>query len=111
MKNRYFVTLGAVLLCGCSASQVIKPGTTPTSEYAPENERARNGIVKYVSAGSDSVIKARRENAYKIMYESCGGKYKIVNESLKSEGGMISAYGSSAFYSDTQYVYIEYQCI
>lgn len=110
MVSKYFILLCVVLQCGCSAQSVISPGATSASIYAPENEGDRNGVVKYLAGGHASVVNARRDSAYKMMYESCNGKYKIINESLKSEGGSISAYGSSAFYSDTQYVYIEFMC-
>ncbi len=52
----------------------------------------------------------RREDAYRQMYKSCGGKYKIVKEDIRSEGGTINAVGNDYHYHRSEYVYIEFEC-
>jgi len=69
------------------------------------------GTVKYLNQGADFIIKKRRESAYKQMYETCGGKYKIESEGPRSEGGMAIPAGNAVMYGDSQYWYITYKCI
>jgi len=107
---KILVLYSLLLLLGCSASSVVKPGNTK-SKYAPQNEGNRTGIVKYLNQGASFVRESRREDAYKQMHENCGGKYNIVNEGIRSEGGTIVPIGNSAMYADSQYMYIEYKCI
>ena len=98
-------------LTGCTASQVISPGSNQSSPYAPVNEASRGGIVKYLNEGAGFVKRSRRESAYKKMYESCGGSYEIVKEGTNLEGGVIVPAGNSAVWANSQYVYIEYRCV
>jgi hypothetical protein len=94
---------------------VLPPGSSSSSPYAPVNEAARPGIIKYLNHGADSVIKQRRESAYHQMFSACNGKYRIDAEGTKSEGGQVIAMptpmGSSAMWVDTQYWYIQFSCI
>ena len=50
------------------------------SQYAPLNEQGIAGEISYCNAGAKSVRDARREDAYKKMFASCGGPYEIVRE-------------------------------
>lgn len=78
VKKLYLICLSAAM-SGCSASNVNMHGPS-TSLYAPINETLSTGEISYCNAGAKSVRDARREDAYKKMYEACGGKYAIVHE-------------------------------
>jgi hypothetical protein len=75
-------------LAGCTA-QMVSPARSSSSSYAPTNEASRHGLVKYFSDGAGFVVKKRRENAYKQMFENCGGPYRIVAEGQRVEGGVV----------------------
>lgn len=94
-----------VTLVGCSASNVVRPEGKSNSKYAPQNEAGRNGVVKYLNKGGEFVKKARRDDAYKKMYENCNGEYNIVNEDVRYDGGARNPYVGP------QYIYIEYKCL
>lgn len=78
MKLLVLVTC-SVALVGCSASSVNLRGPS-SSMYAPLNEAQSTGEISYCNAGAKVVRDARREDAYRKMYESCSGKYEIVRE-------------------------------
>jgi len=99
----------SVFLCGCSASMVYNPSTS-VSQYAPINEKSRPGMVKYLNEGAAFVRQARRDAAYKQMYDSCGGKYSIVSEGVRAEGGVAVPMDTGVIYADSQYVYISFVC-
>lgn len=103
--------LGLIALSGCSAGMVVKPGTNSNSPFAPVNEGERPGIVRYLNEGAQFVKEARRNDAYRQMYDACSGKYKILREGPRSEGGVIIPSGNSAIYADSQYIYIEFECV
>ncbi len=87
------------------------------SQYAPMNER-NGGQVRYLAAGIPPVQKARREDAYKQMFEKCDGRYRIVSESSESAGsittGQAHAYGNNAYGSavtvNGSWRYIDFEC-
>lgn len=108
MKPFIFIPFLFVLFSCGSADHVTKP-TKP--KYAPKGYAAK-GVVKYLNQGADFVIKNRRENAFKKMYDSCGGEYKILSEGSKREGGMVTqGFGNSLLVMDSDYWYISYQCL
>lgn len=111
--NKYILIfyLSFIFLAGCTASMVVNPGKTNRSEYAPVNESSRRGVVKYLNQGAQSVIAQRRENAYKQMCQACGGKYRIIAEGPKLEGGSVVPVGNMMMYTPQQYIYIEFECI
>ena len=113
--NRLLIALQAVLvtsiLISCSATMVHSPGDSSQSQNAPINERSRGGVVKYLNAGADSVINARRESAYKQMYESCHGRYRIDAEGPREEGGVVMPIGTGAYFGNFQYWYIQFSCV
>jgi hypothetical protein len=96
-----------VFLASCSSTMVTSP---MRSQYAPENYKP-TGMVKYLNQGADFVIKSRREDAFKQMFDSCNGKYIVKSEGPREEGGIISqpVQGSMAFLS-SEYWYILYEC-
>lgn len=106
----------AALAIGCTSAVMME--TRGESEYAPVNERS-GGQVKYLASGLESLVRARREDAYHQMYERCGGKYRIVAE-WEGSGGTVSsaqahAVGSSAYgsgYSVTMVVRtLDFECV
>ncbi len=78
MYRKLSLLIGVFALTACSASQV-RTTIPETSSYAPVDEQV-DGEVSYLNAGAKTVRNARREDAYKKMYEHCGGPYKIVRE-------------------------------
>ena len=108
IKFLYAIHIFALLGCA-SASMVNLPGGT-LSPYAPSNESSRPGVIKYSNEGSDDTIRARREDAYKQMYEACNSKYKILTEVPKSDDGVVIPVGNSAVFSSSEYWYITFQC-
>ncbi len=115
MKQAILVILTASFLSGCTASMVNTVGNS-TSQYAPTNERdLRGGTVKYLNQGATSIIKRRRENAYKQMFTYCGGPYRIATESSQDNGGVsVVSPGpgnlNTAYGLPQQYWYIDFQC-
>ncbi|MGE0171844.1 MAG: hypothetical protein AB7T49_03630 [Oligoflexales bacterium] len=100
----------AMICVSCTAT-MVSPSTVD-SAYAPVNSGTKTGIVKYLNQGADSVIKARREDAYKQMFDNCSGKYKIDAEGPRTEGGYVTAVSSSAAtWGDIQYWYIQFSCV
>lgn len=105
------------LISGCSASMVRLPGNSSDSQYAPINESSQGGVsqggvVKYLNNGADFVIKSRREDAYKQMYMACHGRYRIVAEGSREEGGVVAPIGNgAAYYGGFQYWYIQFSCV
>jgi hypothetical protein len=109
MKHLYILFLW--ILAGCTAQVVSQPGGISRSRYAPINETSRSGMVKYLNQGAKGIIEARREDAYRKMYNSCNGNYEIVKEGPNSEGGIGTNVSGTLYLSESQYWYIEYRCI
>jgi hypothetical protein len=99
-----------VVLAACSATMVKSAGPSG-SAYAPVNEKDSHGIVSYLNDGAETVRKKRREDAYRKMYESCAGPYRIVTEGEKVEGGSVVKVDPNvtSFFSFHDW-YIEYAC-
>jgi hypothetical protein len=90
---------------------MVSPPGTSSSTYAPLNEQSRSGIIKYLNQGAPSVIRDRREDAYKQMYQACGGFYTIDAEGPKVEGGVVTSMPTGLVYAQTQYWYIQFSCV
>jgi hypothetical protein len=96
----------------CTAQMVNAPGGMSDSTYAPVNEASRSGVIKYLNGGAEAVIKSRREDAYKKMYQACNGKYRIDAEGPHEEGGVVMALSpSSTVFADSEYWYIQFSCV
>jgi hypothetical protein len=91
---RRLIVATVLTTVACSA-QMVRPAGESSSKYAPVNERSQPGLVKYLNDGASFVVKRRRENAYKQMYESCQGPYRIVAEGQHAEGGVVITSGSA----------------
>lgn len=102
---------GMIFLTGCAAQMVVNPGAQSNSPYAPVNEASLPGIIRYLNEGARPVKESRRNDAYRQMHEACGGKYRILREGPRSEGGVIVPTGNSALYAESQYIYIEFECV
>lgn len=79
----------AVAAVGCTA-QMVKSAAASGSPYAPLNEQ-RAGIVRYLSDGAEFVVRKRREDAYKQMFKSCAGAYRITAEGDVTDGRVVSS--------------------
>lgn len=109
--KQIILSLTSICLFSCATAEIVNPiGGISGSAYAPSNESQRPGMIKYLNQGADFVIKARREDAYKKMYESCSGRYKIVSESPQAEGGTVTPIGNSYIFAQSSYWYITFQC-
>lgn len=93
-------------MSGCAAQMVQSSGE---SEYAPVNE-VSGGQVRYLAAGVPPVQRSRREDAYRQMFEKCGGKYRIVSESSESAGAIVQPMGGAAMVHQGSWRYINFEC-
>lgn len=132
MRHAMLVLI-SVATTGCTA-QMVNPAGATGSRYAPTNDSQRPGLIKYLVDGASFVVKKRRENAYKQMFQSCRGPYRIVAEGQRVEGGVVlsntvasgsatartsgqktevTAEGKSSTItsaSEAHYWYIQYEC-
>lgn len=76
---RFGLALTVALALGCTASKVSTSDPS-ASAFAPTNEVEATAEISYCNAGAKSVKNARREDAYKKMHQTCGGRYEIVQE-------------------------------
>ena len=88
MRRKLSVLVGAVAITGCGATLISSAGGAG-SPYAPLNDGTRLGLVKYSIDDPNFVIQRRRNDAYKKMYQSCGGPYVIVAEGAAEENGRV----------------------
>lgn len=104
--------LFTIIFSGCTARMEHMPGSIEKSEYAPVNSEKQYGLISYKNAGVSSVREARREDAYKQMYEACHGKYKIIDESDKNSGAVFISNGNGGgFMANTSNIYIKFICV
>src|SRR5262245_14776598 len=101
------ILVATSILAGCSATMVTT--TDPGNKYAPVNE-ASGGTIKDLAQGADSVIKSRRNNAYKQMHDHCRGPYRIAAEKVKSGDGAAVPVGGTVVYGSNDYIYIDFVC-
>jgi len=119
---KLFLLLSMFSITGCvaTANLIKHPASAKTnSKYAPESEKRANGIgvVNYLNEGIKSIRDARREDAYKKAYESCNGKYEIIDERSTYTDPMYitsqSSYSTNTYttYSvKSEYRYIYFKC-
>ena len=102
----------ALVFIGCHATMERLPGAQSNSQYAPVNAQEQYGLVSYENRGLPSIIKKKRDDAYKQMFEACNGKYKIISESNKNTGAVFNSDGNGGGYMSTiDKVYIKFMCI
>lgn len=74
-----FGALIPLVLGACAAHMVSNPSAI--NSYGPVNAAERGGEIKYKATGALAL--ARRQDAYKQMYQACSGSYRIDGESEK----------------------------
>jgi hypothetical protein len=87
LRHLVIVVTGAAL-AGCGATLISSAGGAG-SPYGPLDDGTRVGLVKYSIDGANFMISRRRNDAYKKMYESCGGPYVIVSEGARDENAKV----------------------
>ncbi|GGB45976.1 hypothetical protein K8B83_04900 [Shewanella inventionis] len=118
---KYFIVPIAtiIFLSGCTSADILrKPGeVSKQSQYAPQNEtpKANNiGIMRYLNEGAEFVREARREDAYKKMYNLCNGKYELVDEADSETTPTTfineTSTGFTAQTLSSTYTYIYFRC-
>ncbi len=109
---RAAIAILMVVASGCSATMVSAPGRARApSAYAPVNDSVQPGLVRYLNQGASSVVNTRREDAYKQMYTSCGGAYRIDAEGPQSDGAAVIPTATGAYIAPSQYWYIQFSCV
>lgn len=117
---KILIPIIVLILSGCASAEMVNPVSSLESDElngapdanAPVNEHERPGVIRYLNQGADFVIKDRRRDAYMQMKQSCRGKpYKILAEGPQLQGGVVTQMGNSAFFSQSEYWYISYQCL
>ena len=72
------MSIAALAACYAPPTIVLPPGTAPTAaQYAPVNESERGGLITYQNDVSDARRERFRADAYRKMYDACGGPYRI----------------------------------
>ncbi|MGE3608026.1 MAG: hypothetical protein AB7I27_00460 [Bacteriovoracaceae bacterium] len=105
------IIMSAIMLTSCATSTMIQnPRDVP--KYAPKGYK-QTGSVKYLNQGADSVIADRRNDAFKQMYESCNGDYRVISESNQATTRTISSngYGGLNAYDGNHYMFIDFECV
>lgn len=124
---RLSIVAAVVLLTGCTSADMLqRPGDKVSSAYGPVNQEdtADFGVVRYLNEGVSAVIESRRNDAYKQMYNQCGGKYELLDEAstargsgtytpspLSGAGGAFVDGMASARAFGSSYTYIKYRCV
>lgn len=110
MKILSVIVLLSVSLLGCVS------GVQPLDNfgaYAPINASDEQWLtVSYLAEGASFVQESRKKEAYKRMYDHCGGKYEL-KEGVKS-GGDSAFIGTgsnmTAFYNSKNVTFI-FKCV
>lgn len=100
-----FPILYMIILTGCASSS--EPSQFGGTSYI---EKIGPGEIRYTNEGASYTRKARREDVYKKIAESCNGDFKIIKEGVKSRTGTIQTQESNENYPNARYVYIKYAC-
>ena len=111
-------TAPILLLClafsACGGVEMLA-ATGGGERYGPVESGPKGGVLRYLIAGSDAQRKDRREKAYKMMHDHCGGKYKIASEGIQQKGSetMIQPTGRTmvAVTDSTDYWVIKFECV
>ena len=103
-KTACFV-IAAVALYGCA-------GTSEQSQFAdtPYIEKMGPGEIRYLNEGASYTRKARREDVYEKIAESCNGDFRIIKEGVMTKSGNIHSQTSLDNYPNARYVHIKYVC-
>lgn len=99
---------------GCTSANMIKAPNSSNipQEYAPVNSPKDNfGVVNYLDEGASSVREARRKDAFKKMYNSCNGKYRILEETNGETSPMYTMQGNFIYSLTSTYVTFVFECV
>lgn len=100
-----------LLLVGCSSTQLITaPGGNP-SKYAPVNIETRPGLVRYAWSRDEETNADRRDEAYKMMHDACGGDYRLLDEDARTEPTALVGTPAGGHVTTVTYWYMEFECI
>ncbi|WP_454781687.1 hypothetical protein [Legionella sp. WA2022007384] len=108
LKQTFLAVIYSLLMVGCSADMLV----SPTSKYGP-TDGDKTGRIRYLAEGASTVIEARRNDAFKKMYNACNGHYKILGDTSKDKLIGASDYNDdkgSSFVGSMEYVYIRFEC-
>lgn len=120
MKKAFLSITCASILVGCTSADVLRhPGdVAKTSKYAPQNEKKADnniGVMRYLNEGASFVREARREDAYKKMFNMCDSKYEILAETSSETSPMIltteTNIGFMSQAVSSSYRYIHFKCV
>jgi len=92
-------------LVGCPKSHMMVKPTA--SQFGPVNKQF--GLIKYRL--STRKRDANREHAFKQMYETCQGKYKIISEKQETVFGGMVPIGNMMIADNDEYMFIEFECL
>lgn len=84
MKKIFSLSVAALMLGGCAGSTVHLYNGTETSfrKGAPDYQRGATGEVTYCNAGLNTLVESRRQEAFKMIGETCkGDNYTVTGES------------------------------
>jgi len=96
-RSAFFALAASLAVSACGATMVNAPGHA--GAYAPVNDADRVGVIKF--RDDDLLREKRRQDAYKQMYQACGGKYAIVDEGESIDGKEISHYSNTKTTTDS----------
>ena len=96
-RSTLLALAAALVVSACGATMVNAPGKGGV--YAPVNDADRVGVIKF--RDDDLLREKRRQDAYKQMYQACGGKYAIVDEGESIDGKEISHYSNTKTTTDS----------
>lgn len=109
--------VAVMALIGCTTSQSVRRPGRSASPYAPLNEKTATGVVRYATHYTAELTQKNHEDAYRQMYEACGGPYVIVREWGETQHNpytVAQPLGGSAIVSGgdipVEYTNIEYRC-
>ncbi len=102
----FIISVLLVSIFGCATSQ-------ENSQFAGTSyiEKIGPGEIRYLNEGASYTRKARREDVYKKLSESCNGDFKILKEGAMSRTGTIQTQEKLENFPSARYVYIKYRCV
>jgi len=108
-KELSFIIAISLAIAGCAPKMEVLPGSVKKSKYAPTNQSQEAGIVSYDQGDEDM-----EEEAYKMMFDTCNGKYKILTKDIKhiSDGiiGLGEKNTGDGLITSDEKVYVKFIC-
>ena len=104
--NTVFISLLLVGLLGCASSS----GKSQFDDTA-YIEKIGPGEIRYLNDGASFTRKARQEDVYKKIADTCNGDFKILKEGVKTRTGTVLTQEKLENYPSARYVYVKYRCV